>query len=555
MEVINLAIVSLIGYTSSSGGYSSFRKSKGKGKIAAGVILLIIGVLLFQFLIPTMAITPDEYWDDVSDGDPYGTWTVHGHLANKDEIPGGDMTIYFYSFEENEEANFSSSEDLGDNGDEVIVEIVCSEETLIPTAKGTWNPWLFKGPGILFMLIGVILLVVGAVQISKTITPSAAKSKGYGTSYSSAIPMSLAQKLKKGVVGPIIAFIVVLLLVVGPFINVHIPWLYASLGPADSDAEGNLTIGMGVDSKHVWLADSQVGAIKVGDEGVEDADYDDDIKAVYDRVTVLLAIGLVLTLIGIILAVLALKGKIYANNAMYVSIIGGIIILLAPIYFVIGMAGATELSAAEVIYDSEEFEGLKFTSNVSWAWILSLAMGIVNIACGAYMRDPTGATKKKKKEEEAPSSGMDVSKLFAPPAASPMQQPLTMPQQHIPQQPPMMPMQPPSQFLPQQAPPTQPMPPGFQALGPQPRPQIPQLQPQQPSPQPRFPPTPAQTPPMTQQPQPPPTQQPQVQLPQPTPEPPVTPEYQAPFWTCPNCGNSIESKYIFCTSCGHRKGG
>jgi len=150
-------------------GVPSFQKPKGKGKIIGGIIMLLIGVVMFQFLIPQIAISPTDYKDEYLEASEGTTWLVHGKITYVTEITDGSATFYVYSFEEDAEADFTSSEDLGDDGTEVVVELKKTSNLLLQAEMSRNIPaLLFKAGGGLFMLIGIILLAVGAMQVSKT---------------------------------------------------------------------------------------------------------------------------------------------------------------------------------------------------------------------------------------------------------------------------------------------------------------------------------------------------------------------------------------------------
>lgn len=381
--------------------------------------------------------------------------------------------------------------------------------------------------------------------------------------YSSAdgprIPYSLEAKMKKSFIMQVISFIVVLLVTIGPFIGLHFPWLYSSL------SFGGESIGTGQDSEGAWLSDNQVTAIEIGDDEVYEADRDDDEQSVYTVTTMLLALGVVLAGISVALTFLARKGRMNANNAMIAGLLGGILILIAPIYFVVGIANLySDASVVDVIYTSEDFEGMKISQNVSWGWILSLAFGIVTIVAAVFMRDPMKVTKPKKEEKSVTegSSTSDFSFLMqgqggggSPPATQQPGTPIgTAPspyQQNMPQQPgaspPGMPQQPPGhQPMGMGMPPQQPgqqQPPGMGV------PQQQGVPMQSPGQVPGQVPYPGQQPPPGQQI---PSQtQPMQQSGAP---PPNMPQYQPQNWTCRNCQTVVEMNFAFCTRCGAKKG-
>jgi len=149
--------------------YSSYQKPKGMGKIVGGVILLVIGVLIFQFLIPIITVTPTQYREEFGSAEVGTTWTIHGHLADKNSTEMAGETLYFYTFEEDRDAQISSSIDLGENGDEVIVKVEKTNAGLkFAETRSKMSPWLYKGAGGSLAVSGVILLIVGSVQFYRT---------------------------------------------------------------------------------------------------------------------------------------------------------------------------------------------------------------------------------------------------------------------------------------------------------------------------------------------------------------------------------------------------
>ncbi len=154
--------------TSSYSGGHSYNSPKGKGKIVIGTIFLIIGLVIFVFLIPQTTVTPTEYKEEYDDAEEGTEWTIHGHLDNEESMSLAGVSIYSYSFEEDEDATFTSSGDLGNDGDEVIVTVTKTSDDLNQAeASSSINPWVDNGPGVFFIAIGAIVLVIGIMQASK----------------------------------------------------------------------------------------------------------------------------------------------------------------------------------------------------------------------------------------------------------------------------------------------------------------------------------------------------------------------------------------------------
>jgi hypothetical protein len=151
------------------------QKPKGMGKIVFGVIFLLLGVVLITAFIPLipgvptiLTVSPSDYKDEVTDADEGTTWLVSGKIIYHDELQAGPNTIYFYSFEDEEDAGFTSSEDLGGNGTMVIVELEKTTMLPIGEVKASYKVMLIYGGGGFFALIGLLLIVVGILQRKKT---------------------------------------------------------------------------------------------------------------------------------------------------------------------------------------------------------------------------------------------------------------------------------------------------------------------------------------------------------------------------------------------------
>jgi hypothetical protein len=132
--------------------------------VIIGIILLIVGVILAVALIPLTTMSPKELEDEVEgkemDELKGESWTVSGKIDEKAEIeePLTGQMVYAYKFEDSD-VGFYSSEDIADEGEDVIVTIEITD--MGPEAQSTSSPAAYYLPGIIILIIGVILLFVG----------------------------------------------------------------------------------------------------------------------------------------------------------------------------------------------------------------------------------------------------------------------------------------------------------------------------------------------------------------------------------------------------------
>ena len=148
---------------------------KGKGKIIIGVVFLVLGILMYMILLPyvgeNVGISPEECQAEFEEN-PDGEWTVYGTLADKEGFSLIIVSSYTYSFEEEDNLTFHSNDNIGNNGDKVVIVLEGEQEI-----DGNWtlefkdehivSKWIQPAGGLLLFL-GVILLIVGAVQFNKT---------------------------------------------------------------------------------------------------------------------------------------------------------------------------------------------------------------------------------------------------------------------------------------------------------------------------------------------------------------------------------------------------
>ena len=145
----------------------SEKKPRGKGKLIAGVVLIAMGILIFQFLIENITVTPTEYREEYPDAEVGTTWIIYGHLADKNFTVTDSKNVYLYTFEEDKDARISASKDLGENGDEVIVIVKKTDNETTPTeVDHSINPLIVRATGGIFALLGSVFILVGGMQYS-----------------------------------------------------------------------------------------------------------------------------------------------------------------------------------------------------------------------------------------------------------------------------------------------------------------------------------------------------------------------------------------------------
>jgi len=135
-----------------------------------GVILLIVGILIA--IVGALPMVTAEKAEDLKDKDleDGDTVTITGEITNKTEIPILDA----YMFEMDEEVGFISSEDIGNEGDNIIVNCEVTKmdfglgEQQVLEAKSVVNPWPFIIIGIILLIIGILLMIVGMVKRKKS---------------------------------------------------------------------------------------------------------------------------------------------------------------------------------------------------------------------------------------------------------------------------------------------------------------------------------------------------------------------------------------------------
>ena len=146
------------------------KKKGGKGLMIIGVILLIVGILIAVVgMMPMMtAKTVDNLEDeDLSDGDRV---TISGEITGEEEVP----LLNAYMYEIDDKGAIISSEDLGGEGDSILVECEVTlmdfglGEMKILEAKTILNPMPLVIIGIILLIVGILLMVVGIIKRKKS---------------------------------------------------------------------------------------------------------------------------------------------------------------------------------------------------------------------------------------------------------------------------------------------------------------------------------------------------------------------------------------------------
>ena len=201
------------------------------------------------------------------------------------------------------------------------------------------------------------------------------------------------QELENGMAGLSISFIILIILIVAPHIYLLIPWEYQ----IQHEEEGER--GIGIDTMYQWNADSQLKSVYfdrsrsyiVRDENGTVQEISQDHREVGKKVSYILLTGAFLTLTALLVAYSANNEKLQQIWAVRLAVIAGVVTSLAPLYFVSGYAAVSGMSYMDVVYH----EGYM---NVSYAWFVSLMMGIINIASGIHMKPKTANLEKQVKK-------------------------------------------------------------------------------------------------------------------------------------------------------------
>jgi hypothetical protein len=141
-----------------------------KGIVVVGVILLVIGLLMMLFMWPLIGTTT---WDDLPDEPEDGTtYKVIGEITDEASLPG--MTIY--EIDDGDGAWVTEGDEFN-KGDTVIVEFTYDEDKVaaiddasdITEVFAALDAKIYKVPtplgmlGLVLLIVGVLLLIVGAV--------------------------------------------------------------------------------------------------------------------------------------------------------------------------------------------------------------------------------------------------------------------------------------------------------------------------------------------------------------------------------------------------------
>ncbi len=112
--------------------YREKKKKKGLSLVAIIIFSLIIISLLQSWQNPD-SISSEEYATELDTAEEGNSWVVSGTI-NTSVFQPSVKSYYFYSFEGNNSAYFYSYENVGSEGDDIIVEIEYKND----------QPWLHK---------------------------------------------------------------------------------------------------------------------------------------------------------------------------------------------------------------------------------------------------------------------------------------------------------------------------------------------------------------------------------------------------------------------------
>ncbi len=139
-------------------------KKKVNGLLAGGLVLLILGLLLAAMLNPLMCESVEDY-DTWAEDSPAVLDEIRVGGFIKTEDTTSDAPNYRY-YLEGSDTSFISGEDLGDEGDYLIVTLIWGGNEPVADSKG--NAWLFPIIGMVLVVIGMVLSGIGAKKASKT---------------------------------------------------------------------------------------------------------------------------------------------------------------------------------------------------------------------------------------------------------------------------------------------------------------------------------------------------------------------------------------------------
>jgi hypothetical protein len=132
-----------------------------KNLLISSIILIIIGIILAAVLLPLTTQTPEEVEDETANKTPEElkgkSWTMLGTIKTKEEFEVDGQKVYGYEFEDTD-LKFKSSEDIGDEGETVIITI---ENTQLEPLEATLpeNVMVYYLPGIILIIIGIVHVV------------------------------------------------------------------------------------------------------------------------------------------------------------------------------------------------------------------------------------------------------------------------------------------------------------------------------------------------------------------------------------------------------------
>ncbi len=154
-----------------------------KGIVIVGVILLVIGILLtLVSLLPVLTAKSigDMKEDFNEDTGEFKSYSDGDEIYITGEITEETSSLGVYAYElDNEEFGFSSGEDIGDEGDTVILLCEVKEMSIMGIsvetleAKAVYKPFnIITILGIILLIVGIIVMIVGAKKGAAPVAPA-----------------------------------------------------------------------------------------------------------------------------------------------------------------------------------------------------------------------------------------------------------------------------------------------------------------------------------------------------------------------------------------------
>ncbi len=141
--------------------------------LTGGAVLLILG-LVFVVLVQFVMMPSGTDWktasSELENSDVGTSMWVTGEITNEGQISMLGMDIYTYQLENVDRPTILSSIDIGNVGDNVLIEVEKTSEGTYEISKQAKTPPIFY-IGILLAVIGAILILVAYLKGRKEELP------------------------------------------------------------------------------------------------------------------------------------------------------------------------------------------------------------------------------------------------------------------------------------------------------------------------------------------------------------------------------------------------